>query len=77
MYSLTFKSQKKSSNISHTYILAIGNKGSNHSPVLNKVETELKHIRNGRLGPIFHGTLYKHVIPVVIPILRHGDQPER
>ena len=77
MYSLTFKSQKKSSNISHTYILAIGNKGSNHSPVLNKIETELKHIRNGRLGPMFHDTLYKHVIPVVIPILRHGDQPER
>ena len=77
MYSLSFKSQRKTTAISHTYILSIGNKGSDHCPVLQKIEAEMEQVRNGSLGRMFHGALCKYVKPVVIPILRHGDQPER
>ena len=78
MYSLTFKSQKVSvTPISNTYILAIGNKGSDHIPVLTHIEKELNMIRDGGLRQIYHGSLQKYVNPVLIPLLRHGDQPER
>ena len=78
MYSITFKTQSKTStNISHTYILAIGNKGSNHNPILNKIEKEINSIRNGSLPLMYHGYLQKLIKPIIIPILRHADQPER
>ena len=78
MYSLTFKNQNMSkTRISHTYILSLGNKGSDHSPVLKMIEKELNSIRRGSLPLMYHGTLGKNVHPIVFPILRHGDQPER
>ena len=78
MYSMTFKTQSTThTDISHTYILAIGNKGSNHIPILNLIEQEIKSIQNGSSPLMFHGSLGKFVRPIIIPILRHADQPER
>jgi len=75
---MTFKNALNiKSKLSHTYILDIGNKGSNQLPVLNKIESELNEIRSGSLLFIFHGLLQKYAKPIVLPILRHGNQPER
>ena len=63
--------------IQHIYILAIGNKGSNHTPLLCQIAEETNNCRNGRLPLMFHGRLNKYIQPIVVPILRHKDQPER
>lgn len=78
LYSCTFKNQLNNGNeISTTYVLSIGNKGANHTQVLTLIEEEINEVRQGMINECFHGTFNVHIHPVAIPLLRHGDQPER
>ena len=78
VYSCTFKNQLHSDKeIASTYVLAIGNKGSNHLPVLSRIEREINEVRCGNISMFYQGTLNLHIQPIAIPLLRHGDQPER
>ena len=78
VYSCTFKNQLKNcKEIMSTYVLSIGNKGSNHHPVLQKIEKEINEVRSGKMYSTYHGKLNIFIKPVAVPILRHGDQPER
>ena len=79
IYTCSFKSQDEFDNeISKTYILAMGNKGANHQPILKKIENEINTFRLPNKSDMFyHNILQKKLTVISFPLVRHGDQPER
>jgi len=79
IYTCSFKSQDPFDNErSKTYILAMGNKGADHQPILKKIEKEINSFRVYNPSERFyHCYLKKKLTVISFPLVRHGDQPER
>ena len=61
----------------NTYVISLGSKGSDHSKVLNLVEKDIEMLHSGKANFLYYGKVLKMVQPLLSPMLKHGDQPER
>ena len=70
IYTCSFKSQDEFDNeISKTYILAMGNKGANHQPILKKIENEINTFRLPNKSDMFyHNILQKKTHCYLLPL---------
>ena len=71
------RNQKESMELENTYVISLGPKDANHDTVLRKLEDEIEILRSGKCPKMYYGGTKKLVLPVLQPILRHADQPER
>ena len=77
VYQICFLKTKESKEFDNTYVLAIGDKSADHSEIVEKIEKEMDLLRSGRCPLLYDGSLKRMVQPIVVPLLRHADQPER
>ena len=64
-------------NFNNTYPVALGRKGDNHDPIVEKVEEDLKLLRSGNVPPFYVGALKKQVKIFFGDLAHLADQPER
>lgn len=79
IYTCCFKNTFSSNDeVSNTYILAMGNKGGNHQPIMKQIEAEINTYRKINTSEMFYHFFQKQNIYIAaFPLVRHGDQPER
>ena len=77
VYQICFLKNKDSKEFENTYVLSIGDKSDYHSEIVEKIEEEMSLLRSGRCPLLYDGKLKRMVQPIVVPLLRHADQPER
>ena len=61
----------------NTYVISLSGKGAKHDDILKSLEDEIFELSTGKCPPLYHGGLKKIVQPILFPLLRHADQPER
>ena len=68
---------RENDEVDNTYIILLSGKSTNHEPVLKSLEEDITELSTGKCPPMYHGGLKKIVQPILVPLLRHADQPER
>lgn len=64
-------------NFDNTYALAIGSKGLNHDPIIQKIEEDMKRLRSGELDDFYLGSVRKRAKVLLSDMAYLADQPER
>lgn len=63
--------------INHTYPIAVGKKGDDHSPVIARIEEDCQRMRTGNTSPFFVGVTKKRVRVICDVFACLHDQPEK
>ena len=77
VYQVCFLKSVQSEEFENTYVISMGEKRYGHDSIVEKIEQEINALRYGKCPLLYHGGLKKMVQPIVLPLLRHADQPER
>ncbi len=64
-------------NFDNTYAIALGSKGINHDPIIQKIEEDMKRLRSGDFDHFYLGSVKKRAKVLMSDMAYLADQPER
>ena len=74
---VAFMKDKNARDFLNTYVISLSAKNECHEEVMKLLDDDMERFSNGDCPPLYHGCLKKIVLPVIVPILHHTDQPEK
>ena len=74
---VAFMKDEGSDEFLNTYVISLCAKSDSHEEVIKLLDDEIQRFNHGKCPPLYHGGLNKFVLPVIVPILHHADQPEK